>query len=104
MPLVVALMAVAVACAVAIATGSGAISARARTQGAADLAALAGAVGERLHPGTGCTRAREAAGLNGVELANCLASSDGDITVVLRDGSVLGPVVASARAGPSFSR
>ena len=103
MPLVVALMAVAVACALAIAAGSGAISARARTQGAADLAALAGAIGERLDPGTGCVRAREAARLNGVEFASCLVSVDGDITVVLRNGSALGPVVASARAGPSFA-
>ncbi|WP_159448477.1 hypothetical protein [Demequina sp. NBRC 110052] len=48
-------------------------------------------------------RAREAADLNRVELASCLVSVDGDITVVLRNGSALGPVVASARAGPSFA-
>lgn len=103
MPLVVALVAVAVAFAVALAAGSGAIAARARTQGAADLAALAGAIGERRAPGTGCATAREAADLNAVELTSCLASTEGDITVVLRDGSALGPVMASARAGPSFA-
>ena len=101
---VVALAGVLLACGLVSVLLGAAVVARHRAASAADLAALAGAI----HLGAGqpgaCRAARRVAGSQGARLAVCRLSGSDLLVIVELDltgpAAALGPVRASARAGP----
>ncbi|MPV48948.1 MULTISPECIES: Rv3654c family TadE-like protein [unclassified Pseudactinotalea] len=81
-----------------------AYSARARAQGAADLAALAGAA-QAVRAGDGCGAAGQVARRNDARIASCVQDPGGVVLVRVRVPSNLpllgsGNAWAAARAGP----
>ena len=96
----IALVAVLAVAALVIELGA-AVIARHRAAGAADLAALAGAVAVLGGQGTACRRAGEIAARNGATLDRCdLVGMDVLVTVSAPVGLLDGRATARARAGP----
>ncbi|WP_051266294.1 Rv3654c family TadE-like protein [Nakamurella lactea] len=84
----------------------GAVIARHRAEGAADLAALAGATAVQSGTGSACQRAGAIAAANGGSVLSCeLSGSDVLVVVVVRNQLLpaVGSAQGRARAGPVVS-